>query len=234
MSRLALSVAVLVFAFPAMAQAQIRVMTSRSVSIMKRPAPMPQFMSSSTLVFSPNVLSTDVRAVRALNAAGFRTVERQNLGFSSAYSNPYGYSPYAHAYPYSGYSSSGYSSYPMTSYPMMMYSSPPSSGGYSANSSGYDKGASPPAPAAPETPKGNSAVIIIHVPLALADVAVNGVKMKETGKSREYIAKGLEPDKNYTFAVQANWTEGGVAQSVVRDVSVSAGQTATVDIGSQR
>jgi uncharacterized protein (TIGR03000 family) len=237
MNRLIFLVTAVAFAFPAMAEAQVRVM--RTFSINTRPAPAPPlFSSTSTLVLRPNILAADLLGARVTNRALLHRLELQNFGYGSAYMSPYyspfSYSPYVPAYPFAGYPSSGYSSSGYSSYPMTQYGSPPPFGGYSANSSDYGSGYSTPAAKEPEVTKGSSAVIIIHVPLALVDVAVNGVKMKETGKSREYIAKGLEPDKSYSFTVQANWTEGGVAQSAVREVSVSAGQIATVNIGRQQ
>jgi uncharacterized protein (TIGR03000 family) len=76
---------------------------------------------------------------------------------------------------------------------------------------------------------GNNAVVHVHVPLALAEVAFDGLRMTSTGKDRIFTTPELAPGKTYTYTVTANWADGGLPRSETRMVQVQAGQSATVD-----
>jgi uncharacterized protein (TIGR03000 family) len=76
---------------------------------------------------------------------------------------------------------------------------------------------------------GNNAVIHVHIPIALADVAFDSVTTTSTGKDRVFTTPELTPGKTYTYAVTANWTEGGIPRTETRTVQVTAGQSSTVD-----
>jgi uncharacterized protein (TIGR03000 family) len=80
----------------------------------------------------------------------------------------------------------------------------------------------------------NSAVISVHVPLALADVAFDGKLTTSTGKDRVFTTPELTPGKTYTYTVTANWTDGGVARDETRTVQVQAGQRSTVDFSKKQ
>ena|SRR5580765_1522482 len=150
---------------------------------------------------------------------------------------PYGNSALTGAGYMSGYSSMPSNSGYMSSYPNSM--SGYSSGGYGASmpSAGYDYSAGLPAQYGLSSggsnvgagAEGNTGLIVVSVPLALADVAFEGTKTKETGRTRLIRTPALVPNQLYTFTVQAYWTEGGVAQAMTRQVQVAAGQTVMVE-----
>lgn len=147
--------------------------------------------------------------------------------YSYLYSNPYSYpypSPYAYPYPYP-------SAYP--------YSYPYGSGYVPAGMAvpdyyqgesdpGYSYSNMPTTAVLPQA-KGTHAVVMVKVPLALADVTFNGEKTTTTGKTRIFTTPELEAGKSYSYAVTANWTEGGAQRTLTRTVQVTPGQTVTVD-----
>jgi uncharacterized protein (TIGR03000 family) len=156
--------------------------------------------------------------------AGYYPYYRTYGGYYPYY-NPYGYYggyPYYGAYyPYYG----GYS-----------YGNPgwnDDSGYYSSYLRDYYGGTTPPygsygTNTLLET-SGNSGVVHVHVPLALADVAFDGKLTTSTGTDRVFTTPELTPGKSYIYTVTANWTEGGVARNETRAVHVEAGQSSTVD-----
>jgi uncharacterized protein (TIGR03000 family) len=154
-------------------------------------------------------------------------------GFYPYYSTYGGYYPnfssygYYGGYPYGGAYYPYYGGYP---YGYQGWNYDP---GYSSYPPDYDGGTTQPyrsygSDALLET-SGNSAVVYVHVPLALADVAFDGKLTTTTGKDRVITTPELTPGKTYTYTVTANWTEGGMARNETRAVQVQAGQSATVD-----
>jgi len=77
--------------------------------------------------------------------------------------------------------------------------------------------------------QGNNAVVVVKVPLAVANVTFNGNTTKTTGRTRVFTTPSLEPGKVYSYTVTANWSEGGLPRTAMRTVQVAAGQTVTVD-----
>jgi uncharacterized protein (TIGR03000 family) len=142
---------------------------------------------------------------------------------------PY-YSSYGYygGYPYFGASYPYYGGY-QYGYPGWNYNP----GYYSSYQSDYDGDTTPPYVSYGTNTllesSGNSAVVHVHVPLALADVAFDGKLTTTTGKDRVFTTPELTPGKTYTYTVTANWTEGGVARNESRTVHVQAGQSSTVD-----
>jgi len=76
---------------------------------------------------------------------------------------------------------------------------------------------------------GNKAVIEIKVPLALAEVIINGHVTQQTGLTRTFMTPELQAGKTATYTVQANWSESGWPKTQTRSVQVTAGQSVTVD-----
>ncbi|HLN29321.1 MAG TPA: TIGR03000 domain-containing protein [Gemmataceae bacterium] len=74
----------------------------------------------------------------------------------------------------------------------------------------------------------NSAFIDLRVP-PNARVLFEGQKTTQTGNFRRYISPALTPDKDFTYDVEAQWTENGRVVKRARKVHVRAGQTVMVD-----
>jgi uncharacterized protein (TIGR03000 family) len=144
-----------------------------------------------------------------------------NSGYTTVYNPYYSYGYTGGYYPnYNFGYTGGYSPYYGTGnaggfYP---YSDPYVSGGYKVDST----------PDLPRT-SGNTAIVRIRVPLALADVVANGQKMTSTGTDRVFITPELTPGQIYTYTLTATWTESGLPRSETRTVEVQAGKSAVVD-----
>ena len=130
---------------------------------------------------------------------------------------PY-YAPYYGAYPYYPNFGSGYDNSYLPDY----------YGSASHPYGSYGNGSTLPEANA------NSAVVRVHVPLALTDVAFDGKLTTTTGKDRVYTTPELKPGKTYTYTVTANWTEGGVPHNEVRTVQVRAGESSTLDFSKKQ
>jgi uncharacterized protein (TIGR03000 family) len=125
---------------------------------------------------------------------------------------PYPYPPYPYPYPYPAYPYG-------TLLPDFYQGTPDPNYSYS----------SMPTTAVLPPVDGNNAVVLVKVPLALADVTFNGTTTTTTGKTRVFTTPALEPGKTYSYSVTASWTDGGIPRTLTRTVQVSAGQTVTVD-----
>jgi uncharacterized protein (TIGR03000 family) len=133
-----------------------------------------------------------------------------------------GYYPYYNPYGYWGMNNNpGYDGSYMSDY-------------YGYTSDSYDPFGAGKAPAVLPEVSGNNAVINVHVPIALADVAFDGQMTRGTGKDRIFTTPQLTPGETYTYTVTASWTEGGLPRAETRTVQVQAGQSATVDFSKKQ
>src|SRR5262249_25254723 len=72
------------------------------------------------------------------------------------------------------------------------------------------------------------AVLLVRLP-ARATLTIGSSATQQTGAERLFLTPTLEPGKAYTYRLTATWQEGGEAKTVVRDVTVQAGQRTEVD-----
>ena len=86
--------------------------------------------------------------------------------------------------------------------------------------------ATPPAPPMAMLPQQDPrrARLMLTVP-AVAEVWVEGVKMKATGATREFISPRLEEGRTYRYAVVVRWNEGNRTLERTMEVPVRAGET---------
>jgi uncharacterized protein (TIGR03000 family) len=78
------------------------------------------------------------------------------------------------------------------------------------------------------TPDPNAVMIGVRVPPD-AEIWVNGDKTQMSGRFREFMSPPLDPNKNYTYDLQAQWTQNGQVVSQERKIAVRAGQHVGVD-----
>lgn len=78
------------------------------------------------------------------------------------------------------------------------------------------------------TPK-DRARLEIHVPVATAEVYLDGVLTRQTGIDRVYVTPRLNPTSTYAMNVQVRWqSENGQPVTKQGEVTVIAGKTTTV------
>lgn len=108
-----------------------------------------------------------------------------------------------------------------------------SSGGMVMSSGSYMEGeAVEAAPADAEnvpTPKADEGAINLHVP-GDAKVFINGVATTSSGLRRNYISRGLEAGKQYTFEVRAEVIRDGETVSETKSVTLGGGKSANLDM----
>jgi uncharacterized protein (TIGR03000 family) len=75
----------------------------------------------------------------------------------------------------------------------------------------------------------NEANIRVIVPSGNARVFFDDSKTEQTGMERLFASPPLEPNKEYTYTVRAEWTENGKEMNKAQDVKVKAGRTSMVD-----
>jgi uncharacterized protein (TIGR03000 family) len=66
--------------------------------------------------------------------------------------------------------------------------------------------------------------IWLHLPED-AEVWVNGVKTKQTGKSRYYFSPPLAPGKKYSYEMRIRWMKDGKSVEQTQRILVQAGET---------
>lgn len=150
------------------------------------------------------------------------------FGFKPAY-------PYASGYwgsnPYLSYYY-GYST-PAIYYPPAYYYPPdygtPPAGAYSPPPPPARDDARLPPPTQLPAPDANVAYIDLHVP-AGASVWAQGVKMETKGTLRRFITPALEPGTNYSYEFRIVYPENGKDVSLVRHISVAAGDRKSLTI----
>ena len=140
----------------------------------------------------------------------------------------YGYhypSYYYHGY-YPSYYSSGY--YPNYSGPLYLpgYYSRPSYYPYSTPPTVYQSSYPPVVPGAP-VGVDQVAHVTVRVP-ADAVIWFNGAKTTQTGPVREFVSPPLASGYQYTYELQARWTEAGQTVTQTQQVAVRPGERAFV------
>jgi uncharacterized protein (TIGR03000 family) len=142
-------------------------------------------------------------------------------GYGNGWYSPYGYansgwySPYVYDYDYGpnyGYDTGDYY-YP--SGQQGYYG-----GDYATNQGNMNQGM------ANQNP--NAAHILLRVP-GNAQVFFEGQPTTERGSVRAYVSPPLEPNKEYTYDVRAQWTQNGQQRNETRHVRVRAGARVQVD-----
>jgi uncharacterized protein (TIGR03000 family) len=84
------------------------------------------------------------------------------------------------------------------------------------------------APDAPSLEK--VAHLDVAVPMADADVWLNGVRMKQTGVNRQYESPPLKVGATYSYEIRARWTENGKAVERTQTVRVQASKQIKIDL----
>jgi uncharacterized protein (TIGR03000 family) len=160
------------------------------------------------------------------------------------------WSAYGWGYPYAGYSYPSYSypsysypsynyenyyvapylpdygTYPYTSYrnPAVTYASP----GMSASSTAPSAYEGAEEASSPATAASDAAVVNVRVPVANAQIWIQGQKTQQQGTVRHFVSPPLEPNLDYTYQVRAQWQENGQPVTVSKSVPVRAGDRVTV------
>jgi uncharacterized protein (TIGR03000 family) len=80
-------------------------------------------------------------------------------------------------------------------------------------------------------PEPSTALINVRVPVADAEVSIDGQRMIQTGLSRRFVSPPLAPRRNYVYDLRARWTQNGKKFDEVRRVTVRAGATVNVSFG---
>jgi uncharacterized protein (TIGR03000 family) len=78
-----------------------------------------------------------------------------------------------------------------------------------------------------------TAVIRLRVPVE-ARVSFNGAATSQSGSLRTYVTGALEPGKDYSYQIQARWTEGGRALDATRTVTFRSGDRLTLNLTPSR
>ncbi len=73
------------------------------------------------------------------------------------------------------------------------------------------------------------ATVDVRVP-ADAELRVQGRVMRQTGSVRKFVSPPLDPDRTYTYKVEARWTENGKLMTQSRQITLSSGHHVTVDL----
>jgi uncharacterized protein (TIGR03000 family) len=147
------------------------------------------------------------------------------LGYWPGYYGYGSYGSYSPSYGYYSYSPSywgGY--YPSYSYVPSYYDSGSAGMTYAPEGGSYSYGYNQPMATDP-----NRASIDVRVPRADAEVMFEGSKTSQTGTDRAFVSPPLQPGQNYTYVVQARWTDNGKEVNQTRRVPVRAGERVTVD-----
>jgi uncharacterized protein (TIGR03000 family) len=76
----------------------------------------------------------------------------------------------------------------------------------------------------------STALLVVHVPVADAQVFVEDQLMRGQGTTRRFLSPSLSLRREYAYIIRARWTQEGQEWQEVRTVSVRAGDTVTVDI----
>ncbi len=124
--------------------------------------------------------------------------------YNDYYAQPYIYSTPSYSYPW--YDTYGYSSpsLPATTYEGAEESS-----------------------MANESP--NSAMVDVRVPNPNAQIWIEGQKTNQQGTFRQFVSPPLDPNRDYTYHVRAQWQQNGHEVDQTRDVAVHAGDRITID-----
>jgi uncharacterized protein (TIGR03000 family) len=72
-----------------------------------------------------------------------------------------------------------------------------------------------------------TAEVDVRVP-ANAEVFFNGQQMTQTGSLREFVTPSLDPNRNYSYVVQAHWNQNGREVTRTQNVPIHAGDHVTV------
>jgi len=188
------------------------------------------------------------------DAAGDRGGYRgSNSGRSYSGYRSGNYSGYRSGY-YGGYRSGynpGYYSGNRYGYNSGYYGGPGISLGFGAYPYSYDYGYAPsvnyvtpsyyyspsPTVATPDTAVAPAAYtqtddrahIEVRVPSPDAEVFFQGDPTQQRGMERQFVSPPLDPSRSFTYSIEARWMENGRMVNQKRTVTVSAGQTSTVD-----
>jgi uncharacterized protein (TIGR03000 family) len=73
------------------------------------------------------------------------------------------------------------------------------------------------------------AEVFVRLPSPNATVWFDGVRMKQTGKTRRFFTPRLDPDGRFTYHVRVSWTENGKTRQQERDIYVRAGDVLEVN-----
>jgi uncharacterized protein (TIGR03000 family) len=145
-------------------------------------------------------------------------------GYSYPYYGGYSY-PYYGSYSYPYYGSYAYyypqfSAYPSSfTYPTLSYTfASPSTRGYYGTPASYN------------TQVNNTAQIDVDVPRANAVVTIDGQRMRQTGKHREFVTPPLTSGKRYHSTYTARWKENGQEMTSSKTVRFRAGDRVRVDL----
>jgi uncharacterized protein (TIGR03000 family) len=76
----------------------------------------------------------------------------------------------------------------------------------------------------------NAAEVNVRVP-PNAQIWFEGQKTNQQGSYRNFISPPLDPGKDYTYDIRAQWTENGKSRDETKHVRVRAGQQAMVTFG---
>jgi uncharacterized protein (TIGR03000 family) len=75
----------------------------------------------------------------------------------------------------------------------------------------------------------STALIEVKVPVADAEVWIEGKKATHEGTTRRFLSPSLPSSHDYIYTIRARWTEDGAQRELQRRVTVRAGATVTVD-----
>ena len=75
----------------------------------------------------------------------------------------------------------------------------------------------------------STALIEVKLPVADAEVYLEGKKMTRTGTTRQYLSPPLAFRRDYLYVVRAKWTKDGQDFDVTRRIIVRSGATVHVD-----
>jgi uncharacterized protein (TIGR03000 family) len=157
---------------------------------------------------------------------------------------PYGYSPITGAYypwplrsyytppvsalSYTGqYAGSYYPAYPIVS-PLGYRRGPYDAPRYYAQMRGGGEESPAPAPGTAQT-RQNTVRMTVTVPVADAEVWVEGRKTQRQGTVREFVSPPLDPSRRYVYEVRARWMEDGRPVERKKSVAVQANRSVEVD-----
>lgn len=158
------------------------------------------------------------------NRGGYRGGNSSGYYGGRSYGN-YGYNNYGGYRPgisigiggYPGYYSSGYDYSPRTVYASpQYYYTPPTTFDPNISQASYSQ---------PD----DRAHLEVRVPTTDAQIFFDGDRTQQQGMERAFVSPPLTPGKSFTYTIEARWMENGSMVKQSRSVTVSAGQSATVD-----
>jgi uncharacterized protein (TIGR03000 family) len=76
----------------------------------------------------------------------------------------------------------------------------------------------------------STALVEVRLPVADAELWIEGKKATRTGEVRQFLSPALQSGQDYFYTVRARWTENGKPLEAERRVLVRAGSTVTVDL----